>query len=274
VRRRYLALLGSIGLLLGLAAPAGAIVYGEPTGPNQFTNVGTLVSEFDVNGETLAFQVCTGTLIDDGDGDDRSELFLTAAHCIFADEVWVSFDHDLVTDPAKFGSLVPGANTLLPGTPIAHPSFACCGANDTFDIAVVVLGAEVQGDPAPIADLGLLYRLSNAELRTAEFTTAGYGAVRETRKTGWQALTDPEGVRSWATQSALSLTKSWLTLSMNQATDDGGTCFGDSGGPHFLGDTVVSITVTGDVNCKATDKTYRIDTPVAQDFLAPILAAH
>lgn len=41
------------------------------------------------------------------------------------------------------------------------------------------------------------------------------------------------------------------------------------GGPHFLADTdlIVSITVTGDAVCKATDVTYRLDTPVARDFL-------
>ena len=56
---------------------------------------------------------------------------------------------------------------------------------------------------------------------------------------------------------------------MNQATGHAGTCFGDSGGPHFLGDStvVVSITVSGDAVCKATDVTYRLDTPVARDFL-------
>jgi secreted trypsin-like serine protease len=58
---------------------------------------------------------------------------------------------------------------------------------------------------------------------------------------------------------------------MNQATGDAGTCFGDSGGPHFLGgatsNLVVSITVTGDTMCKATDTTYRVDTASARAFL-------
>jgi hypothetical protein len=45
---------------------------------------------------------------------------------------------------------------------------------------------------------------------------------------------------------------------------------GDSGGPHFLAGTnvVVSITVTGDRFCRASDVTYRLDTPWARDFLA------
>jgi secreted trypsin-like serine protease len=50
---------------------------------------------------------------------------------------------------------------------------------------------------------------------------------------------------------------------------DGGTCYGDSGGPHFLGgvesNLIVSVTVTGDAMCRASDKTYRIDTPWAED---------
>jgi hypothetical protein len=64
-----------------------------------------------------------------------------------------------------------------------------------------------------------------------------------------------------------------MTLSMNVSTGDGGTCYGDSGGPHFLGagadetDVVASITVTGDAVCKATDKTYRMDTDSARDYL-------
>ena len=50
---------------------------------------------------------------------------------------------------------------------------------------------------------------------------------------------------------------------------DGGICYGDLGGPHFLGDSgmVVSLTVTGDRFCRATDKTYRLDTPSARAYL-------
>ena len=32
-----------------------------------------------------------------------------------------------------------------------------------------------------------------------------------------------------------ALNGAWLRLSQNDATGDGGTCFGDSGGPNFLG---------------------------------------
>ena len=72
------------------------------------------------------------------------------------------------------------------------------------------------------------------------------------------------------------MTTSWLTLSMQPSTGDGGTCYGDSGGPHFLGgaqsDVIASITVTGDAMCRATDRTYRLDTTSARDFLGHYVA--
>jgi hypothetical protein len=70
-----------------------------------------------------------------------------------------------------------------------------------------------------------------------------------------------------------ALNKTYLRISQNQATGDGGTCSGDSGGPQFLGGgatetaTQVSITITGDVFCFATNVDYRLDTPQARAFL-------
>ncbi|MGH3030457.1 MAG: hypothetical protein ACRDNE_06770 [Gaiellaceae bacterium] len=58
---------------------------------------------------------------------------------------------------------------------------------------------------------------------------------------------------------------------MQPSTGDGGTCYGDSGGPLFLGgktsNLIVSLTVTGDAMCRATDTTYRLDTPWSRDLL-------
>jgi len=62
-------------------------------------------------------------------------------------------------------------------------------------------------------------------------------------------------------------------LSQNPHTGDGGSCAGDSGGPHFLGaDTtetniIVSTTVTGGGICNSTSVTYRLDTESARSFL-------
>jgi hypothetical protein len=37
-------------------------------------------------------------------------------------------------------------------------------------------------------------------------------------------------------------------------------------------DLVVSITITGDAWCRASNKTYRVDTPAARDFLDDYIA--
>ncbi len=57
---------------------------------------------------------------------------------------------------------------------------------------------------------------------------------------------------------------------MNPATGNGGTCYGDSGGPNFLGTTnvIAGITITGDMVCRSTNVVYRLDTESARTFLA------
>ena len=94
--------------------------------------------------------------------------------------------------------------------------------------------------------------------------------MRDIKTTGPNAFYF-DSQRRYATQFFLSLEPAWLNLSENPSTGSGGTCYGDSGGPHFLGGTTsnlqVAITVTGDTACRATDKTYRLDTASARRFL-------
>jgi hypothetical protein len=56
---------------------------------------------------------------------------------------------------------------------------------------------------------------------------------------------------------------------MNPSTGDGGTCYGDSGGPNFLGssNTLAATTITGDAICRSTNVVYRLDTAAARAFL-------
>jgi hypothetical protein len=145
--------------------------------------------------------------------------------------------------------------------------------NDAFDLAVVVFDQPKVGiSPAPLPSINQLGRLTPKQLRQTTFTAVGYGSVRNDKTRAWQTIDFENLHRRFAHQNALSLTNAWLTLSMNPSTGNGGTCFGDSGGPHFLPDgTVVSITVTGDRWCRATDKTYRIDTRNSLAFIGQFL---
>ena len=64
-----------------------------------------------------------------------------------------------------------------------------------------------------------------------------------------------------------------MLLSNNAAT--GGTCFGDSGGPNFYGDSnvVAGITSFGiNGNCAGTGGVFRTDKQDVHDFVSGVLA--
>ena len=267
-RNLILPLVILMGVMLGMAIPAAAIVYGTIDGTGH-PNVGSTLFDFDDDG--VLDQLCSGTLV-------SPTVFVPASHCTeFFDfseagpgEVPVTFDPVIGTNP-----------TIFWGTHHTNPEFGFSGPggrSDPHDVAVVVFATPIPGiAPAQLPTAGLLDQLSEShELRDMRFTAVGYGVVRETKKAAHQSLLPP-GERRYADQELLSLTKAWLHLSMNPSTGNAGTCYGDSGGPHFLGagadetNIVVSVTVTGDRWCKATDLTYRLDTDSARSFLANYL---
>ncbi len=126
-----------------------------------------------------------------------------------------------------------------------------------------------------LPEAGLLDRMKAAGTLTqsTRFTSVGYGTLGFT--SGGGSPTPIRGqARAYAVGSFNSLGPDQLHLSQNAALDDGGTCNGDSGGPNFLGAgadetrVIAGLTSTGDTYCKATNVTYRLDTPAARQFLA------
>jgi hypothetical protein len=159
------------------------------------------------------------------------------------------------------------------GTWHADPRFRG-SQNDPYDLAVVVLDQAVTGiAPARLPAAGSLANLA----RSQTFTSVGYGA---------QSVTIDHGptfhyadIRYVATSDTLfAINKAWLRISMNPTLGDGGTCYGDSGGPNFLGagaaetNIVAATTITGDFMCRATNVVYRLDTQSARSFLSSFVA--
>jgi secreted trypsin-like serine protease len=244
------------------AGAVHAITFGEPDGVRH-PNVGALVTDW-IRDSPGPDQFCTGTLV-------STTLFLTAAHCLVDESptggpVSVSFDSVYDEDAA-----LPSGLHVVTGWTL-HEGFAVGGGGaDSHDIAIATLASAPAVTPAQLPALGLMDRYSQQQLRQLTFTAVGYGLVRETKKGGPHGFID-ETTRRVAQQTLLSLQKTWLTLNMNPSTGSGGACFGDSGGPHFLGgmtsNLITSLTVTGDAVCRATDTTYRLDTASAQEFLS------
>jgi hypothetical protein len=231
-------------VMLAVPASAGAITDGTADG-NGHPNVGGLVSATQYSDGTWLY--CSGTLI-------SPTVFLTAAHCAEGDRVGVTFDPAYVA-----------GDKVYYGTWHADPLYGNA-QSDPHDIAVVVFPQAIKGlTPARLPAAGSLSSLSGSQ----QFTSVGYGAYEVTSGPGGHQFVYND-VRGVATGTLNSINPSWLRISMNPSTGNGGTCYGDSGGPNFLGatDILAATTITGDSVCRSTNVDYRLDTAAARSFLA------
>lgn len=144
--------------------------------------------------------------------------------------------------------------------------------NDPHDIAVVVFDKPVNNiAPARLPSAG---QLSSASVNQ-KFTAVGYGGQEPVTQPGVVVIAYLD-TREYSTESLSlnSVNPAWLRLSQNPATGDGGACYGNSGGPNFLGagasetNIVAATTITDDALCKSTNVTYRTDTASARNFLS------
>jgi V8-like Glu-specific endopeptidase len=263
MRRRIfslgLAVFSSLALVTGSAS---AITYGQPDG-NAHPNAGAFLAEFRTPGVKEA--LCSGTLI-------APTIFLTAAHCVTHsldargiphDAVWVTFD----------ANYVQASSPAIHGVAYADPAYNQ-SQSDVQDLAVIILDHPASDDypgitPAGLPTLGQLDAMSAQNgLKDTVFTTVGYGAVESGPVDAGHSFY-PQTTRRSGTGSFNSLSNGFLRLSGNDQHGDTGTCFGDSGGPNFIGTSgvIAAITVGGDSQCKATNVDYRLDLASARSFL-------
>jgi Trypsin len=234
------------------------------------------------------YTYCTGTLI-------SPTVFLTAAHCDPVSSHGVTFDAKYAAGSSKVYKICRGLNCTeeqaggqFDGKFKADPN--------GYDIAVVVFFDPPFGDP-PKLDNGTPDDLTEdtpitlAQLPTShqfdtaakggKFTAVGYGGYKATESGGSSSIAYDD-VRRYAVSTLKSVNQDYLRLSQNQGS--GGTCYGDSGGPNFVGEyginydtdpatplpapTIASITNTGDTWCNSTNVTLRLDTATARTFLS------
>jgi V8-like Glu-specific endopeptidase len=257
-----LVLLTVMALLAVTFVPAFAVTDGGLDGDGH-PYVGLMVAQ-DADGNPL--WRCSGTLL-------SSTLFLTAGHCTESPaahvEIW--FDADVESGIPANGYPFAGD---VGGTPYTHPQYNP-NAFYLFDLGVVVLDT-----PMDMSEYGALPSLNQLDaLKTRRghnnntFTAVGYGLQQSfPDAAAWKE--NNVRVRMVATPHLIQINGGLVgdfSILLSNNAHTGGTCFGDSGGPNFIGDTNVLAGVTSfglNGNCAGTGGVYRVDRADDLDWLA------
>ena len=268
--------IGAVAVVLFITfciSPASGIVWGVLDN-GEHPNVGTILFVW----QSETYQLGSGTLI-------HEKVFLTAGHVtnylnwlidsgmITTEDVYVSFDsHDAFDD-----------STWLQITDVfTHPKYSGFpgASHRRYDIGALILSESITDlalatlpEPGFLDELKAAGKLRGGPKR-AKFVVVGYGSSLE-----WPPPQNfpSDGMRYMAESGYLSKNASWLFMSQNYAVGNGGTGYGDSGGPTFWKvsneeETLVSITSWGDPNLVATGISYRIDTGESLGFISGIIA--
>ena len=267
-----------IVLLLVTVTTAGAITWGELDG-DAHPSVGIVYFEL-----PSGIWRCTGTLL-------SPQVLLTAGHCteefgVTNLDTWVSFEPEIVfpsdldlDDDEAFKAYLDA--NFIHGQAYPHPLYDDYSEfPNTYDVGVVVLD-EPYNLPADqygqLPALGLLDTLTRGQgRRDRAFTVVGYGlqgyippyySAERTRYQGQVSLIEVNSASTGDGQGAK------FTNNPGKGNGSGGTCFGDSGGPVFHGDSnVVGAVVSwGITPCIGVDYQFRMDTALAQDFVMSFL---
>ena len=268
-RAAWPALLAAAALATATVAPVAAIRHGSQDGTDH-PFVGLMVAQ---NSAGNPLWRCTGTLL-------SPTVFLTAGHCVepsgvAADnpthvEVWFS------AGPIPVGAGYPaaGANrcagvTGYPctgdagGTPVENPRWNAA-TWWLHDDGLVIFDHPYTGTSAfgQLPDAGELDSLHIG--RGTTFTAVGYGLQAAFPVAAGKDVAVRERLVAYPWLSQINSKSAYgstdLILSDNAAA--GGTCFGDSGGPNFVGDSDVIAAVNSFVKnsqCAGLSGAYRID---------------
>jgi V8-like Glu-specific endopeptidase len=253
MKKVTVALLLTLMLVLSTVGMASAVTDGELDG-NGHPYVGLMVAQT-ANGTPL--WRCSGTLL-------SPTLFLTAGHCTEAPaahvEIW--FAADVESGVPANGYPFDGD---VGGTPYTHPQYNP-NAFYLYDLGVVVLDKPLKMKKyGALPKLDVLDKLATQRgTQDVTFTAVGYGLQQSfPDAAAWKEHNVK--IRMVSHPHLLQINTGFtgdgsLLLSNNAST--GGTCFGDSGGPNFIGDSNVVAGVTSfglNSTCAGTGGVYRVD---------------
>ena len=245
-----------------VALPASAITDGSPDG-DAHPYVGLMVAQ---DGDGNPLWRCSGTLI-------SPTLFLTAGHCTETPaahvEIW--FDADVESGIPANGYPLTGEAS---GTPFTHPQYDP-NAFYLHDLGVVVLGEPVAASTyGELPSLNQLDALKSGKVKKDTFFTAvGYGLQKAfPDAASWKDVA--LRVRMVSHPRLIQINTGYTgdgSIILSNNANTGGTCFGDSGGPNFLGDSNVVAGVTSfgkNGTCAGQGGVYRVDRADDLDWLA------
>ncbi len=267
-KKMLLATLVVVAILAGAVGPVAAVTDGEPDG-NGHPYVGLMVAQ-DINRNPL--WRCSGTLL-------SPTLFLTAGHCTEAPaahvEIWFAADVE---------SGIPGNGYPykgnIGGTPYTHPNYDP-NAFFRYDLGVVVLDTPLEMETyGALPKQDVLDRLARQRGRQGvTFTAVGYGLQQSfPDAASWKE--QAQRVRMVAQPRLIQINTGFtgdFSLLLSNNANTGGTCFGDSGGPNFIGTSnvvggVTSFGING--NCAGTGGVYRVDRADDLNWLYGTFGAH